>query len=118
MSMVSAHAQRWPARLFIASRRQLVGAGTHVVLSWMLRNMMITSSMRPLRANRDRKRPGMAGLCKIPAVPPAVRPHRAHAARLPWLMNDLIKPSVLRPDAIEITSQARAGPALIPACEA
>src|SRR5215468_6487763 len=37
-----------PARLFTASKRQLVGAGAHVVPSWMLRNMMVTSSMRPL----------------------------------------------------------------------
>src|SRR5215467_15564840 len=86
MSLVSAHAQRWPARLFTAGRRQLAGAGAHIVPSWMLRNIMVTSSMRPLRANKDRKRTGTAGPCRIPAVPPAIRPHRAHAARLPWLM--------------------------------
>src|SRR5215471_4853847 len=53
-----------PARLFTASKRQLVGAGAHVVPSWMLRNMMVTSSMRPCvqtGIGRDQGRPVYAG---------------------------------------------------------
>jgi len=45
--------------------RQQVPTGRRwrtVVPSWMLCNMVVTSSMRPLRANKDQKRPGTAGL--------------------------------------------------------